>query len=126
MEETDSAHLIHSKSRGQKKFQKWGFGWKSRPLMCIFFSLEYEKISGLLTFFLWSQNYLDQSDSLNLLTSVFVWQFSLRIGTYWINFDHWWVLGFFAGVPWSQTCFTPGKILLFWKAIRIFLQHDPK
>ena len=32
-------------------------------------------------------------------------QYSIMIETNWINFSHWWILGYFAGVPWNQACF---------------------
>ena len=61
------------------------------------------------------------SELLNLLTLFFARQFSIMIKT-WINFGHWWVLAFFAGVPWSQACFGQNSfckfnVLLFWQYI---------
>ena len=34
----------------------------------------------------------------------FTQQCSIMIETNWINFGHWWVLGFFTDGPWSQAC----------------------
>ena len=65
---------------------------------------------------LWHQKFHSQSDCLiflhkvspewlDLLTSFAARQFSVMIETNWISFGHWWVWGFFAGVPWNRACF---------------------
>ena len=44
-------------------------------------------------------------NGLIFLTWFFAQQFTIIIETSWTNFHYWWVLGNFAGVSWSQTCY---------------------
>ena len=44
-------------------------------------------------------------NGLIFLTWFFAQQFTIIIETSWTNFCYWWVLGNFAGVSWSQTCY---------------------